>query len=60
MNIVNKSSEIVMIRGTRAPFEETLSMDTPLKKSGWISDFMFKRDVPIAVEGVVVIRRLDF
>lgn len=60
MNTVNKSSEIVMIRGTSVPLDETFSMDTPSKKLGWISDFMSKREVPIVVEGVVVMRRPDF
>ena len=57
---MNKSFDIVTIRGTNVPLEETLSIGIPEKKLGWMEDLMPNKDAPTVVDGVVVMRRPDF
>ena len=58
--MVNKSSDMVMIRGTNVPFDDTFIMGTPSKKWGLMLDLMSSSALPTVVEGVVVVRRPDF
>jgi hypothetical protein len=60
MNNVKRSLEIVTMRGTSVPLEDTLITDSPSMNFGLIVDLMRSSAAPTIVDGVVVMSRPDF